>query len=132
MTGFTAGVEGVGSFGAQAGMVGRGKIAVDFVVALFALLGPDVFGAGNVRQQHDGTIDRTAGKADQKSESGRQQEAGKLPRTGRIMNPKQIQTGSKARRRETRTRTVHPAAATRSFAMMRTAKSTSRSEPQDF
>ena len=39
---FAAGVEGVGSRGHQPGVVGGGKILVEFVVTLFAFLGADV------------------------------------------------------------------------------------------
>ena len=50
-------------------MVGGLEIPVNFVVALLALLGADVFCPRHVRQLHNGTIDRFAGDGSQQEDA---------------------------------------------------------------
>jgi len=61
VTGLAAGAERVGPFSNEARMVGGGEIAVDFIVALFALLGADVFRSWHIGQHNYSTVHRVAG-----------------------------------------------------------------------
>ena len=74
MTGFAAGAERIGSLGNQTGVIGGGEALAELFVALFALLGTDVFRAGHIRQDHDRTADRAAGndQEEQEHRNGRQ------------------------------------------------------------
>src|ERR1043166_9920101 len=44
-------------------MIGRGEVAIDFIVPLSAFLRADIFCSRNIGQLHDATIDRLAGNS---------------------------------------------------------------------
>jgi len=71
MTGFAAGAQRVRAFGNQSRMIGGCEIAVDFVMALFAFLGADVFRSRNIWQHDYRTVHRVAGHHAQNGRGGR-------------------------------------------------------------
>jgi len=61
VAGFATNIERIGSPGHQPGVVGGGEFLVEFIVALFAFLGADVFGARNIRQSDYGAVNTGTG-----------------------------------------------------------------------
>ena len=92
VAGFATGIEGVGAFGNQTGLVRGREIAVNFFVALLAFFGADVLGAGHIGQHHHRTIHGAAGDAcHQEKDRARRQAPGLQPRCPRFSLDAKIQ-----------------------------------------